>query len=162
MNTTAHSLLHAAILLVLVAACTAPPTARTPIAPSTPSLSGAWTNTFAEPALLIAEEVHIEGPRGLLDHFAVRIEEHYHERSEKTTPAGYLQRFDVRSDGVQAEIRAWLDELEIVALRSLTALERPGDVGVIVMARGDAFWKRTGDGRERRAERLRLVGEMER
>ncbi|MAF65088.1 MAG: hypothetical protein CMJ84_05435 [Planctomycetes bacterium] len=151
-----------ALALVWLAACGAPRSAESSVEPIADAPARGWTSTFSEPAVLIADEVRVEGPRGLLDHFAVRIEERAHERTEKTTPAGYLQRFDVRSDGVQTEIRAWLDDLEIVALRSLTALERPGEVDVSVLARGDAFWKSVADGRERRGGVLRLSGELER
>ena len=149
--------------LLAAAACGTPPApaaeTSTPLAAPARPAPEPWPATFGEPALLVADRIQVEGPRGLLEHFAARVEPAVHERVEKTLPAGYLQRITVRPDSAQAEIRAWLDGLEIVALESLTALERPGEVELFVLAEGDAFWRETGSGRERRGQRLRLEAE---
>ncbi|MDP6539584.1 MAG: hypothetical protein QF903_11415 [Planctomycetota bacterium] len=161
-RTTPSRRLARLLALACTAACAAPGDGAASVEPGPAASPSVWPDTFTEPAVLIADDVRIEGPRGLLDHFAVRVEERFHVRTEKTTPDGYLQRVTVRSDGVQAEIRAWLDELEIVALRSLTALERPGEADLFVGAGGDAYWRSAADGRERRGELLHLAGGSER
>lgn len=116
-----------------------------------------WTSDFQNPALLVADEVHVEGPSGLLEHFALRVEPAFHERNEETTSAGYLQTVVAQADA-PVEIRGYLDRLELAAIRRLTVLERPGDVDVIVEARGDVYWVRTDSGEEQRVPTLRLAG----
>ena len=77
--------------------------------------------------------------------------------------AGVLRRgtqeIESRVSGRGSEILAWLDGLEIVALRSLTVLERPLATDVVVEASGDVFWRLIeGDDEEQRHDTLRLVG----
>ena len=117
-----------------------------------------WTQEFMEEATLVADEVAVEGPPGLLHHFVQRQEPDWHDYSVRTVPEGLLQETRLRVEG-GPEIRANLDNLAIVALRSLRVLERPGDVPVTVRARGDAYWQRTKDGSEQRSDVLELVGQ---
>ena len=122
-----------------------------------PAQAVPWTRDFQDPALLVCEEVHISGPDGLLEHFALRVEPGYHTRKEETTANGYLQLIEVQP-GVAVEIRGYLDQLEIAAFRRMTVLERPGDVEVSVEARGDVYFARRSTGEERRVPTLSLTG----
>jgi hypothetical protein len=117
-----------------------------------------WTRTFMEPAVLLADTIRIEGPEGLLGHVATRPDPELHERTERAVPDGFMQEIIVRGHGAGGEIRAWLDRLEIVALKRLTVLERPAAVDVVVQASGDAFWRPIQGGEELRRPSLRLVG----
>ena len=156
-------------LLALVAACSSPDS-------STRTASGGegepeksaqerllaplpWTEAFQKPAVLIATDVRIEGPKGLLRHVATISDAEELNRVEKTIPEGFLQDIVVKPDAVGAEIRAQLDQLAIVATRRLTVLERPGPVDVVVLASGDAYWAR-GKEPEKRGDSLRLDGKI--
>lgn len=116
-----------------------------------------WTRDFQDPAVLVAEEVFVQGPPGLLDHFAMRVDPDYHDRREETTSAGYLQLVETKP-GLPVEIRGYLDQLEIAAFRRLRVLESPGDIEVSVEARGEVYFARRGTGEERRVPSLRLIG----
>lgn len=118
-----------------------------------------WTSTFQSAALLIADEIRIEGPKGLLNHIATRIEPDHHTYAATTLPEGFQQSFEPRNLAAGIDIRAYLDGLEVVALKRLVLLERPGDVQVIVEAVGDAFWRESSSGNEKRGSALRFVGE---
>lgn len=121
-----------------------------------------WTPEFEKKCVLIATDVRIEGPVGLLDHVVTRSDPGFHERSEKTIPAGFLQQIALKDGVGEQEIKAWLDRLEIVATRRLTVLERPGPVDVVVLAAGDALWVDAESKEEKRGESLRFVGKIER
>lgn len=118
-----------------------------------------WTDAFLESALLVAREVHIEGPPGLIVHFVGRVEEGI-ATEVKTLTEGLRQTFTVEP-GAPIEVRAQLDQLQIVAERRIVVLERPGPVDVVVEARGDAY-HRDAAGAEQRAPSLRLVGRLRR
>ncbi|MFN0008465.1 MAG: hypothetical protein ACKVXR_11210 [Planctomycetota bacterium] len=122
-----------------------------------------WTDAFRQPAVLIATEVRIEGPRGLLQHVATISDPSEFQRVEKTTAEGFLQEIVVKPELEEggAQIRAQLDQLAIVATHRLHVLERPGPVDVVVVARGDAYWAR-GQETEQRGETLRLEGKIAR
>lgn len=152
-----------ASLLALVAACSTPERASSGLAaqvPPPPPVEPAWTEAFHERALLVAERVRIEGPPGLLAHVATRPDPDVHERSERTTPDGFLQELRAKRSFPGSEIQAWLDGLEIAALRQLTVLERPGSCPVRVIAEGEVLWRSLESGSERRQPRLELVGEV--
>ena len=118
-----------------------------------------WTQEFEQRTLLLADSVRIEGPVGLLEHLATRPNPEFHERSERTTPDGFLQEIQSRVTGQGSEIYAWLDKLEIVALRKLVVLEAPSQTDVVVEAAGEVLWKPLeSDQPERREATLRLVG----
>lgn len=118
-----------------------------------------WTKAFMQSAALLADEVIIEGPVGILDHTA-SVRHTLHERVAKPVPAGFLQ--DVRVKTANAPpIGAQLDALQIKALRRLVILEKVGDVDVVVRARGGAFWS-DGLGNEQRGDTLEFVGKVER
>jgi hypothetical protein len=162
----------AAILVLAAAACGTPqskqsssPAAGAPKADASAKVLPEhlpWTREFQEPALLVATEVRVEGPVGLLAHIATRIDPEVHERVEKTVPAGFLQQVTVKSDAGEAEIKAQLDNLSVVALRRLIVIEQPGPHDVVVTARGQAWWSNVATKAEQRAELLTLVGKIER
>lgn len=154
------------LLALALAACTAPtreaqpPTVDPAAEPEVPDplVRRPWTTSFQEPALLFADRVRIEGPRGLLDHFAARTVDEYHGYDAETRPEGFVQSFTVSRPEAGVELRAYLDALELVVLEALVVVERPGDLDVSVVAEGDVYWRETASGREQRAARLVLEG----
>jgi hypothetical protein len=122
-----------------------------------------WTDKFLKPAALVALDVRIEGPKGLLDHLATVQDPAVLDLELKTTSAGLLQTITFKKDAPPGgEIRAQLDQLGIAALRKLTILERPGPVDVLVVASGDAFWQEKGTEKELRSPTVRLEGKIAR
>ena len=120
-----------------------------------------WTPAFRQASLVIADRVHIEGPKGLLDHVATRAEDGFHSYEAETLPKGFEQRFRVLEPESGVELRAWLDNVEIVAMRELVVLERPGELDVLLRATGDAYWRDLESGAERRGPELRFTGPIE-
>jgi hypothetical protein len=157
----------AAASILALGACTSPgeldPGAGRPGAdgPPVPVAPRPWTPAFRSAALIVADVVHIEGPRGLLDHVATRAEDGFHVYEAETVPEGFRQRFEVSRPSAGVELRAWLDNNEIVVLRELVVLERPGDVDVLLRATGDAYWRDLSSGAERRGPELRFTGAIE-
>lgn len=163
---------HAAALALLVCACGAPDKhAESPFAPAPDpnapmpthlSVAKPWTDQFMTAAVLVARDVRIEGPDGLLEHVVARQELEIVDVVTKTTPDGLLQTITVKQAGTGVEIRAQLDNLAIASLHSLTILERPGPVDVLVVAEGDAFYQEKGSKTEQRAPTLRFAGKVAR
>lgn len=121
-----------------------------------------WTDAFEEPAVLLAEVVTIEGPIGLLEHSAI-TQGADTDYAVQTIPEGLLQEALVKGDDpVGAGIRAQLDGLQVMALKQIRILQRPGDVDITVVAKGDAYWKQAATGAEQRGDRLSFVGRVER
>ncbi len=118
----------------------------------------AWTPAFREPAVLLATEVEIEGPPGLIAHVALTVDPEIHEYSVRTVPEGLLQEVSLKSPAAGGLVRCQLDHLQIAAERRVRVLERPQAVPVTVSARGNAFWTNT-TGQERRGAELRLEGQ---
>ncbi len=156
------------LTMALLTACGAPVKEQAPesppdiftIEPPPPEpVPQPWTKSFQASALLIADEIRIEGPKGLLDHVATRIEPEHHVYEVDTLPAGFQQVFRPRDEAAGFEMRAYLDALEVVAFKRLVLLERPGDAEVVVQAAGDAYWRDASTGQERRGALLRFVGE---
>jgi hypothetical protein len=154
--------LLALALLAGASACAGPERASSPVGaaegPAPPLIGPPWTDAFLGRAVLVADQVRIEGPPGLLQHVATRPDPELHERSERATPDGFLQEVRVTRPIVGSEIQAWLDGLEIVALRRITVLERPGPCPVRVLAEGDVLWREIDGPGERRGPRLELSG----
>ena len=158
------------LALVCLNACGTPPQENQPDAlpgpvlgePAAPKPPTPWTTSFRGEAILIADVVRIEGPAGLLEHIATRIEPDFHTYEATTLPEGFQQRFEPRDASAGIEMRAYLDNLEVAAFRELVLLERPGDVQVIVEGLGDAYYREAATGDERRGAQLRFVGERPR
>ena len=121
-----------------------------------------WTDRFMKPAVLVADQVRIEGPVGLLEHLATPSNPELHDRTEKTVPAGYLQQISAKEGIGPVEIQAQLDNLTIVALKKLVVLERPGPVDLVVLAAGDAYYNDKSTAEEQRSDSLRFVGQIDR
>jgi hypothetical protein len=119
-----------------------------------------WTEAFSESTALLAAEVRIEGPPGLISHVASVSDPEELSRTEKTVPEGFLQVIEVKPEARGAKIAAQLDRLAIVALQRLIILERPGGTTVIVMAKGEVYWENPKTGEVKRGETLRLDGKV--
>lgn len=124
-----------------------------------PPVPGPWTEEFLRPAVLIADVVEIEGPQGLIAHVATRPIQGEHERVERTLAEGFEQEIKVTAP-TSSEIKVWLDQLDITAMRRVRILERVGGGPVVVRASGDAFWRATGSPEERRGPRIELRGDV--
>lgn len=124
--------------------------------------SSGWTTEFLRRRLIVADQVHIEGPVGLREHLATRVDPALHARVEKTIPEGYLQRYTPREGTGATEMGAFLDKLEIHAVRELVVLERPGPVNVRVRAAGDVYYVDIDAGEDQRVPALELVGHIQR
>lgn len=119
-----------------------------------------WTDAFSVSTALLAAEVRIEGPPGLISHFASVSDPEELSRTEKTVPEGFLQVIAVKPEARGAKITAQLDRLAIVALERLTILERPGGKTVVVLAKGDAYWENPKTGEVKRGETLQFEGKI--
>ena len=119
-----------------------------------------WTDAFQKSAVLLAADIRIEGPVGLISHIATLSNPDELERSEKATPEGFLQTIQVRSDAPGARIKAQLDRLAIVAEHRLSVLERPNAAEVTVVATGGVYWEDVATKQEKRVESLRLSGKI--
>ncbi len=144
-----------------LAGCTSPePEGKPPAAAASASgaEAAAWTQAFREPAVLLAAEVEIEGPPGLIAHVAMTVDPAIHDYAVRTVPEGLLQEVSVKSPVDGGLVRCQLDHLQIAAERRVRVLERPHTVPVTVTASGNAYWTNTA-GQERRGETLHLTGQ---
>lgn len=117
--------------------------ARKPIAPPPP-----WPTTFRTQTLLVAQDIVVEGPPGLIDHSAGAQQPGAIEYKTETTPDGLRQTWTV-IPGSQAQARGQLDGFTLVALRSLVILERLGG-DLTLRAAGDVYWHEDASGKEGR------------
>jgi len=152
-----------AISFLLGSACSGPgsaPDAASDPAPGPPAGSTAAPSAdFSTPAVLVAEEILIEGPPGLRDRFAAAQDPARMLYSMKTVEAGLLQEIAARPGAGPVEIRAQLDAWVLLARRRLRILESPDPCPVVVRATGSASW-RTPAGETRRGAALRFEGEL--
>ena len=119
-----------------------------------------WTDAFSESTALLASEVRIEGPPGLISHVASVSDPEELDRTEKTVPEGFLQVISVKPQARGARITAQLDRLAIVVLGRLTILERVGATTVVVFAKGEAYWENPTTHEVKRGETLRFDGRI--
>jgi len=163
----------AALALFGAFACTTPdPQSGSPFAPAPDPnapppqndvrVTKPWTEAFLKSAVLIAQDVRVEGPDGLLEHFVARQELDVADFETRTTSDGLLQVYTLKPGILGGEIRAQLDNLAITCLRRLEILERPGRVPVVVLGRGDAYYQETGASTPMRGPSLRFEGAVER
>lgn len=120
---------------------------------------GAWTSRFRAPAALIAEEVFISGPRGLLDH-VVSADAPETTYLVKTTPDGLLQERTAQPGVEFVKIQTQVDQWKIVGTQKVVILERPGRVHVVVEVRGNAYYNDDELASPDQGERFRFVGEI--
>jgi len=151
----------AALLTVAAAACTSASSGE-PSPGSAPGTVATWTKDFEQSAVLIADEILIEGPPGLRDHVAYeQIPGQKYEA--KGTPDGFLQEVSRDPQSLEAAIKIHIDKLLINGVKSCRWLERPGAGPVRITARATArepaYWKNLETGEERRAETIELVGQ---
>src|SRR5688572_20622579 len=157
-------------LVVSLASCSAPPERSTHasdpnvVAPvdagqSDPPAPVPWTTEFEPRSILLAEQVTIEGPQGLIDHLYSDTSAS-HTVSARTLPEGYEQLVEARPDTGE-RIRAQLDGLRIEAIQRLLVFERVAPCDVRVRAAGDVWWKDV-DGNEERGETWERIGVIER
>jgi len=163
-----------AALILLAAACVTPEAQQAPepytgfhLDPDegppeawTPPPPGAWTQEFMQKSALLADVVIIEGPKGLLQHAASARNDEYYTRTVQTLPEGFVQEMAVKSDK-SPPIRVQLDGMQIMVTKRLRIIEKPGDVDVVVTARGSAYWSNP-NGAKKSGEVLRMVGEVKR
>jgi hypothetical protein len=107
--------------------------------------------------VLVADEIVIEGPPGLIDHVALRQDEETTIYATRTVPEGLLQELAARA-GTGVEVRAQLDAWSLAAFRRIIVLQRSGDVPVSVRATGGAFWAAADGSGEKREDRLLFTG----
>lgn len=120
---------------------------------------GPWTRAFRAPAVLIADEIRVEGPDDLLAHFASLQDPGTTTYSSRTTDEGLLQETVMQPGVGGAEITAQLDGWELHALRRLVVLQRFTDAPVTVRGSGNAYWASASGAGERRGEMLVFHGE---
>ncbi len=145
-------------LFLAVVAC------RSDSGPKAPDPSGplgagnTWTDAFLGEAVLVADEIWIEGPEDLLEHVAIRQDPEVLDYATTTTSEGLRQEI-VRKEGESAaEIRAQIDAWSVVALQKLVVLQRPGAAPVRIVATGEAAWVPVS-GVEQRGPRLEFRGD---
>jgi len=155
-----------AVLVLTATACTSThkntPNTDAPSKAPLSSVVKPWTAEFQKPHLVIADEIVIEGPDGLIDHVATRAENAAHTKQERATAQGFLQEIVQKPGVAPLEIRAFLDRYELIAMRKLTVLERPGPVDVVLRANGDVFVRDGASGAEQRVPALRVEGKIQR
>jgi len=145
------------LTLAMLAACGSAPSGEDAKASAVPAAAGLpWTREFQVSSTLVAREVFLEGPPGLIDHVAFK-QHPDHRYTAKTTAEGFLQ--EVSSDRGEGElIRIQIDNLAIAAERRIRVLERVAEGPVRVQASGDVFYKNLVTGQESRGESLELTG----
>ncbi len=135
-----------------------------PDVPRPPESLGPWTDAFLERGLLIADEITIEGPPALRDHLVLPQDPENATNTTRATDDGLLQLVEAKTTA-GAEIRAHLDNWELVATQRLRVLERPVETDVRVIARGLAAFHplgSTAEGGVRRGAELSFLGELAR
>ena len=131
------------------------------------AISAAWTDAFEAEAVLVARQVSIEGPPGLLLHLALEQNPEDYDFKAEATEEGFLQQARVKRElgdsatGTWPPLRVQLDNLTIAVSHSVRVLERPDVCDVIVAARGEVMWKCLSPVQEKRGGSLRLVGPVE-
>ncbi|TAJ16706.1 MAG: hypothetical protein EPO68_10680, partial [Planctomycetota bacterium] len=125
-----QELRSACVALVVLAccACNAPekkpaPAPSASAAPAAAPVKLPWPIELATEAILIADVIQIEGPKGLIEHVAVRQEGENIAYKAETTTEGFLQVWTPKPG---LEVRGQLDNCVLAALQRLTVLERPG------------------------------------
>ncbi len=154
--------------LVLCGACSSPKKAENPAKatpatapkPSDEAAAKPWPTTFQRECVLAAAKVEITGPKGLIEHLAIRQDSLNHAHTESATPEGLRIVESHKPESDQTPIRAQLDGLVIVADEMLIVIESPTAEKLLIEATGDAYFRYVDSGEERRARTLRLEGDQ--
>jgi len=149
--------------LLLLAACQQTSKQDTEANPEDvrPPVHTPWTEAFTKKAILFADEIVVEGPRGIIAHAGMRVDDEIHVTSTKTTKDGLLQETHL-APGAQGEIHAFLDNWELIAFRRITILERVVPCDVRVRARGDARFVDQVTNEEQNGNELSFEGKIPR
>lgn len=152
-------LLPVLLFASIATACRSQPPADRPLVlePPPPPVPTRWTGAFRHPAVLVADEIFIEGPPDLVDHVALRTDQETTQYASKTVTEGLRQELVARPE-MGVELRGQLDLWSLVALRRITVLMRPGEVPVTVRARGSAFWSAADGSAQKREPELVFRG----
>ena len=123
-----------------------------------------WKPYFKVPQSLVADELYVEGPEGVLEHIALGHDSAAHIYTTETTPDGLLQVVELRPgiNPASAPIRIQMDALDMRILRRVTVLERVGVPPVEVRASGNVWWAREDGLGEVRRQQLTLPRDLPR
>lgn len=119
-----------------------------------------WTREFQREAVLIADEIEIEGPPDLVDHVALQSDPETNLYTSQTITQGLFQELLSRPE-MGTPVRGQLDGWSLAAVRRITVLQRPGEVPVRVRARGNVYWAAADGSGEKRENQLEFVGQHE-
>lgn len=151
---------HLTCILLLLVACQVPEKQSTAAnGDVAPPLHTPWTQAFNKKAILFADEIVVEGPRGIIAHAGMRVDDEIHVTTTKTTPDGLLQETHLAPNAL-GEIHAFLDNWELIAFRRVTILERVVPCDVKVRARGDGRFVDQLTNEEQRGEQLSFEGKI--
>ena len=154
---------HLTCLLLLLAACQQP--SKQNPADGEPEIAAPrhtpWTEDFNKKAILFADEIVVEGPRGVIAHAGMRVDDEIHVTSTKTTKDGLLQETHL-APGAQGEIHAFLDNWELISFKRVTILERVVPCDVRVRARGDVRFVDQVTNQEKHGAELTFEGKIPR
>jgi len=99
-----------------------------------------WTDAFIGQATILADVIEVEGPAGIRTHCVARQDSENVDYDLATTNDGLVQTYALKPGAGSAELRAWLDNWNLVALERIVVLERPSRGGVVIVrARGNVF-----------------------
>jgi hypothetical protein len=99
-----------------------------------------WTDAFIGQATILADVIEIEGPAGIRTHCVARQDSENVDYDLATTDRGLVQTYALKPGAGGAELRAWLDNWNLVALERIVVIELPSRGGeVVVRARGNVF-----------------------
>jgi hypothetical protein len=124
-------------------------------------LHTAWTEAFNKKAILFADEIVLDGPRGIIAHAGMRVDDEIHVSTTKTTKDGLLQETHL-APGADGEIHAFLDNWELIAFKRITILERVVPCDVKLRARGDVRFVDQVTNEEQRGSELSFEGKIPR
>src|SRR5262245_66536695 len=106
-------------------ACQGPEKPRSSLVLEPADMPGrAWTSAFVREAVLVADEISIEGPHDLIDHVVLRQDEGLTTYTTKTVPGGRWQELAARPEA-GAEVRAQRAARARAAGRRRAAPPRP-------------------------------------
>lgn len=121
----------------------------------------AWTDAFTKESLLFADEIVVEGPEGIIDRTALKVDPESDEVSTRTTKEGLLQELRLKPNA-PGELYAFLDNWKLVGFDHISVLERVVPCDVHVRARGDVRFIDVATKQERNGAALEFEGRIRR